>query len=98
MIRTHLPALSKPQATVLALWSLGRVLADQLAHQGQGRVVAARLAPPGIGPWGNLPPTFLHSNQRRPHAPLVDPPVVWWLATPLASDTLRIAVRDSPGA
>src|SRR5262249_9568739 len=31
MIRTHLPALSKPQATVLALWSLGMVLARSSA-------------------------------------------------------------------
>jgi hypothetical protein len=27
VIQTRLPALSKPQATVLALWSLGMVLA-----------------------------------------------------------------------
>ena len=31
MISTHLPALSKPQATVLALWSLGMVLARSCA-------------------------------------------------------------------
>ena len=31
IIRTHLPALSKPQATVLALWSLGMVLARSCA-------------------------------------------------------------------
>jgi len=31
MIRTHLPALSKPQATVLALWSVGMVLARSCA-------------------------------------------------------------------
>jgi hypothetical protein len=31
MIRTYLPALSKPQATVLALWSLGMVLARSSA-------------------------------------------------------------------
>ena len=30
-IRTHLPTLSKPQATVLALWSLGMVLARSCA-------------------------------------------------------------------
>ena len=30
-IRTHLPQLSKPQATVLALWSLGMVLARSCA-------------------------------------------------------------------
>ena len=30
-IRTHLPLLSKPQATVLALWSLGMVLARSCA-------------------------------------------------------------------
>jgi hypothetical protein len=31
MIRTHLPALSKPQATVLALWRVGMVLARSSA-------------------------------------------------------------------
>ena len=31
VIRTHLPALTKPQATVLALWSLGMVLARSCA-------------------------------------------------------------------
>jgi hypothetical protein len=31
VIRTHLPHLSKPQATVLALWSLGMVLARSCA-------------------------------------------------------------------
>jgi len=30
-IKTHLPHLSKPQATVLALWSLGMVLARSCA-------------------------------------------------------------------
>ena len=30
-IRTHLPHLTKPQATVLALWSLGMVLARSCA-------------------------------------------------------------------
>ncbi len=30
-IRTHLPTLRKPQATVLALWSLGMVLARSCA-------------------------------------------------------------------
>src|SRR5262245_674996 len=30
-IRTHLPLLSQPQATVLALWSLGMVLARSCA-------------------------------------------------------------------
>jgi hypothetical protein len=31
VIATHLPQLSKPQATVLALWSLGLVLARSCA-------------------------------------------------------------------
>src|SRR5215469_16277879 len=31
IIRTHLPHLTKPQATVLALWSLGLVLARSCA-------------------------------------------------------------------
>ena len=31
IIQTHLPHLSKPQATVLALWSLGMVLARSCA-------------------------------------------------------------------
>jgi hypothetical protein len=31
MIRAHLPALSKPQATVLALWSVGMILARSAA-------------------------------------------------------------------
>src|SRR5437870_10175397 len=31
VIRTHLPMLSQPQATVLALWSLGMVLARSCA-------------------------------------------------------------------
>ena len=31
VIHTHLPHLSKPQATVLALWSLGMVLARSCA-------------------------------------------------------------------
>lgn len=41
MIRTHLPTLSKPQATVLALWSLGMVLARSCALT----AVTAFLAP-----------------------------------------------------
>jgi hypothetical protein len=31
IMRTHLPQLSAPQATVLALWSLGMVLARSCA-------------------------------------------------------------------
>ena len=31
LLRTHLPLLSQPQATVLALWSLGMVLAHLCA-------------------------------------------------------------------
>ena len=31
IIQTHVPHLTKPQATVLALWSLGRVLARSCA-------------------------------------------------------------------
>jgi hypothetical protein len=41
MIRTHLPTLSKPQVTVLALWSLGMVLARSCAST----AVTAFLAP-----------------------------------------------------
>jgi hypothetical protein len=41
MIRTHLPTLSKPQVTVLALWSLGTVLACSCAST----AVTAFLAP-----------------------------------------------------
>jgi hypothetical protein len=41
MIRTHLPTLSKPQVTVLALWSLGMVLARSCALT----AVTAFLAP-----------------------------------------------------
>src|SRR2546421_11640567 len=40
-IQTHLPHLSKPQATVLALWSLGMVLARSCALT----AVSAFLAP-----------------------------------------------------
>ena len=41
IIQTHLPHLSKPQATVLALWSLGMVLARSCALT----AVSAFLAP-----------------------------------------------------
>jgi hypothetical protein len=41
VIRTHLPHLTKPQATVLALWSLGMVLARSCALT----AVSAFLAP-----------------------------------------------------
>lgn len=41
MIRTHLPTLIKPQVTVLALWSLGMVLARSCALT----AVTAFLAP-----------------------------------------------------
>ena len=41
VIRTHLPHLTKPQATVLAMWSLGMVLAHSCALT----AVSAFLAP-----------------------------------------------------
>jgi DNA-binding NtrC family response regulator len=41
-------------------------------------------------------PFILLSNGRMPDR--LAPPVVWWLATPLTSDTLLMAVRDSLGA
>ena len=47
-IRTHLPHLTKPQATVLALWSLGMVLARSCALT----AVSAFLA------------TWLHRNEE----------------------------------
>jgi DNA-binding response OmpR family regulator len=49
--------------------------------------------------WGaNAPqlPFILISDDRLPS--WFDPPVVWWLATPLAPDTLLMAVRDSLGS
>ena len=41
MIRTHLPALSKPQATVLALWELGHGAGALLCLDGGGAVFLA---------------------------------------------------------
>ena len=40
-IMQHLPQLSKPQATVLALWSLGMVLARSCALTAVSAIVAA---------------------------------------------------------
>jgi hypothetical protein len=42
-LRTHLPQLSKPQATVLALWSVGRVLALSCAMSAVSAVLAKGL-------------------------------------------------------
>lgn len=42
-IRTHLPHLSKPQATVLALWSFGMVLAHSCALTAVSTFLAAGL-------------------------------------------------------
>ena len=41
-------------------------------------------------------PFILIGDDRLPS--WFDPPVVWWLATPLTPDTLLIAVRDSLGS
>jgi CheY-like chemotaxis protein len=38
-------------------------------------------------------PFMLISDDHMPDR--LDPPVVWWLATPLTPDTLLMAVRDS---
>ena len=35
VVTTHMPHLSKPQATVLALWSVGMVLARSCADRGE---------------------------------------------------------------
>jgi DNA-binding NtrC family response regulator len=46
--------------------------------------------------WGTQAPQLpfiLIGDDRMPGR--VDPPVVWWLAKPLAPDTLLMAVRDS---
>src|SRR5262249_19158357 len=43
IIRAHLPHLSKPQATVLALWSLGMVLARSWAFTGVSAFLATWL-------------------------------------------------------
>jgi hypothetical protein len=40
-IKTHLPHLSKPQATVLALWSFGMVLARSCALSAVSSLLAA---------------------------------------------------------
>src|SRR5437773_6255514 len=40
-IKTHLPQLSKPQATVLALWSFGMVLARSCALTAVSSLLAA---------------------------------------------------------
>jgi hypothetical protein len=43
IIRTYLPHLSRPQATVLALWSLGLVLARSCALSAVGTRLATWL-------------------------------------------------------
>jgi DNA-binding NtrC family response regulator len=47
--------------------------------------------------WADAPhlPVILIGDDRMPS--WFDPPVVWWLATPLALDTLLMAVRDILG-
>jgi DNA-binding NtrC family response regulator len=61
---------------------------------------------PEVGEGYSLVP---HWGASAPHLPFIlisddrlpswfDPPVVWWLATPLAPDTLLTAVRDSLGS
>jgi DNA-binding NtrC family response regulator len=49
--------------------------------------------------WGARAPTLpfiLVSNSRMPG--WLDPPVVWWLVTPLTLDTLVMVVRDVLGS
>ena len=46
VIRTHLPHLSKPQATVLALWSLGMVPGPLLCLDGCQCVLGDVAGPP----------------------------------------------------
>jgi hypothetical protein len=43
VVTTHLPHLSKPQAAVLALWSLGMVLARSCALTAVSAILAASL-------------------------------------------------------
>src|SRR5215813_2947270 len=76
IIQTHLPHLSKPPATVLALWSLGMVRAARprsltlVGVTALGSGLALRLRPPpAAGGWGGL--AVLH--QRLPSVPCCCP-------------------------
>jgi len=95
VIQTHLPHLSKPQATVLALWSLGMVLARSCALS----AVSAFLAP-WLGRKENTVRQQLRefcdeaaAKRGSPRAalhvetcflPLLAWGVCWWQGTPLA--------------
>jgi hypothetical protein len=58
MLRTPLPALSTPQATVLALWSVGQVLARSSALTAVAAFLAMGLRRPKKSGRGGLSPTM----------------------------------------
>ena len=94
-IMQHLPELSKPQATVVALWSLGMVLARSCALTAVSAVVAAgegrqeNTRRQRLCEWYSEAPDKRGAPRQALQvepcvAPLLGWIVSWWQGTPLA--------------
>ena len=94
-IMQHLPDLSKPQATVLALWSFGMVLARSCALTAVSHVLAKGMkrkeqtVRQQLREWyDDVPRKRGAKRQALPvetcFAPLLGWVVSWWQGTPLA--------------
>src|SRR3989442_1695526 len=84
IIQTHLPHLTKPQATVLALWSLGMVLARSCALTAVSAFLATwlgRKAPAVRQQWREFCSEATAKRRTAPYALVVDtcfePPLAW---------------------
>jgi len=95
IVRTHFPALSKPQATVLALWSLGMVLARSCALTAVVGMLAAWLGRQENTVRQQLREFCYEADAKRGEqrqdlrvdtcfAPLLGWVLSWWLGTQLA--------------
>jgi Transposase DDE domain len=94
-ISTHLPHLSKPQATVLALWSLGMVLARSCALTAVSSLLAAGMkrkeqsVRQQLREWYYDTPRKRGTKRQAVHVETCFPVLLgwvvsWWHGTPLA--------------
>src|SRR5438132_8062385 len=94
-IKTHLPQLSKPQATVLALWSFGMVLARSCALTAVSSLLAAGMHRNEQTVRQQLREWYYDAKRKRGakrqalhvetcFAPLLGWVVSWWQGTQLA--------------
>ena len=94
-IKTHLPQLSKPQATVLALWSFGMVLARSCALSAVSGLLAAGMQRNEQTVRQQLREWYYDARRKRGpkrqalrvetcFAPLLRWVVCWWQGTQLA--------------